>query len=283
MDATVGVVTAGKRRPCHHERHVLGRVRVLMQRLVALISDFGTTDPYAGQMEAAVLAHAPDARVVSITHGIPPQDIAFGAVVVAASLERLPTGAILVAVVDPGVGGRRRGLIVRAASRWLVGPDNGLLMGAPAVEGVWHLDRSEYWQPEPHPTFHGRDVFAPIAGRLARYVRPDVMASPIADALPAPEILAQPANGVVDGRIVHVDRFGNLITNIPSTAVDAIGHGVVELRNLCIGGVQPTYGSGPDPVAVVSSLGLLEIAVPGGSAESSLGAKRGDPVQLRPA
>ena len=101
-----------------------------MQRLVALISDFGTTDPYAGQMEAAVLAQAPDARVVSITHGIPPQDIALGAVVVAASLERLPPGAILVAVVDPGVGGRRRGLIVRAASRWLVGPDNGLLMGA---------------------------------------------------------------------------------------------------------------------------------------------------------
>ena len=254
-----------------------------MQRLVALISDFGTSDPYAGQMEAAALAHAPEARVVSITHGIPPQDIAFGSVVVAASLERLPAGAVLVAVVDPGVGGQRRGLIARAASRWLVGPDNGLLMGAPAVEGVWHLDRPEYWGPEPHPTFHGRDVFAPVAGHLASYVRPDAMASPIDDALPAPDTLAQPVRGVTGGRIVHVDRFGNLITNIPGDAVRAIAPGVVELRDLCIDGVQSTYGSGSDPVAVVSSLGLLEIAVPGGSAQATLGANRGDPVRLRPA
>ena len=253
-----------------------------MQRLVALISDFGTTDSYAGQMEAAVLAHAPDARVVSITHGIPPQDIAFGAVVVAASLERLPPGAVLVAVVDPGVGSRRRGLIVRAASRWLVGPDNGLLTGQDAIEGVWHLDRPEYWHSNPHPTFHGRDVFAPVAGRLARHVRPDAMATPIDDPLPAPGILARSQGGSVEGRVVHVDRFGNLITNIPSAAVDVIGQGIVALRDRRIGGVQASYGSGTDPVAVVSSLGLLEIAVPGGSAAASLGAKRDDPVVLRP-
>lgn len=254
-----------------------------MQRLVALISDFGTSDPYAGQMEAAVLAHAPDARVVSITHGISPQDIALGAVVVAASLERLPPGAILVAVVDPGVGGRRRGLIVRAASRWLVGPDNGLLMGASAIEGMWHLDRPNYWNPDPHPTFHGRDVFAPVAGHLASYVRPDAMASPIDDALPAPDTIAQTLDGMVEGRIVHVDHFGNLITNIPRAAVRAVTHGVVELGSARIDGVQPTYGSGTEPVAVVSSLGLLEVAVPGGSAQSTLGAKRGDSVRLRPA
>lgn len=254
-----------------------------MQRLVALVSDFGTSDPYAGQMEAAVLAQAPDARVVSITHGIPPQDIALGAVVVAASLERLPPGAILVAVVDPGVGGGRRGLIVRAASRWLVGPDNGLLMGPPTIEGVWHLDRPEYWRPDPHPTFHGRDVFAPVAGHLARRVRPDAMASPIDDAIPAPATMAQTLDGMVEGRIVHVDHFGNLITNIPSASVRAVTHGVVELRGMRIDGVQPTYGSGSDPVAVVSSLGLLEIAVPGGNAAATLGAARGDPVRLRPA
>ena len=254
-----------------------------MQRLVALISDFGTSDPYAGQMESAVLAQAPDARVVSITHGIPPQDIAFGSVVVAASLEHLPPGAVLVAVVDPGVGGQRRGLIVRAASRWLVGPDNGLLMGAPAIAGVWNLDRPEYWQPDPHPTFHGRDVFAPVAGRLARYVRPDAMASPVDDALPAPGILARSECGGVEGRVVHVDRFGNLITNIPGAGAGAIAPGVVELGGVRIDGVQPTYGSGSDPVAVVSSLGLLEVAVPGGSAQATLGAKRGDPVRLRPA
>ena len=268
---------------CQYVQHGLGDYRGLMQRLVALISDFGLSDPYAGQMEAAVLAAAPDARVVSITHGIPPQDIAFGAIVVAASLEHLPTGAIVVAVVDPGVGGQRRGLIVRAASRWLVGPDNGLLLGAPAVEGVWHLDRPEYWRPDPHPTFHGRDIFAPVAAHLARHVRPDAMASPIDDALPAPDTMAQTLDGIVEGRIVHVDHFGNLITNIPSAAVHAAAHGVVELRNRRIGGVQSTYGSGSDPVAVVSSLGLLEIAVPGGSATTSLGAKRGDPVRLRPA
>ncbi|MCY4111628.1 MAG: SAM-dependent chlorinase/fluorinase, partial [Chloroflexi bacterium] len=179
--------------------------------------------------------------------------------------------------------GRRRGLIVRAASRWLVGPDNGLLMGAAAVEGTWHLDRPEYWRADPHPTFHGRDVFAPVAGHLARYVRPDAMASPIDDAIPAPETMAKTLDGTVVGRVVHVDHFGNLITNISSAAVRAIAHGMVELGGVRIDSVQPTYGSGSDPVAVVSSLGLLEIAIPGGSAEATLAAKRGDPVRLRPA
>ena len=254
-----------------------------MQRLVALISDFGPGDTYAGQMAAAVLADAPDARVVSITHNIPPQDIAYGAVVVAASLEQLPKSAIIVAVVDPGVGGGRRGLIVRAAGRWLVGPDNGLLMGTAAVTGVWHLDRPECWRPDPHPTFHGRDVFAPVAGHLARYVRPDAMGSPIDDAVPAPAILARSEGGVIEGRVVHVDRFGNLITNIPSPAARAVEHGVVELCGVSIDGVQSTYGFGSAPVAVLSSLGLLEIAVPGGSAEATLSARRGDRVRLRPA
>ncbi len=254
-----------------------------MQRLVALISDFGRSDTYAGQMEAAVLAYAPDARVVSITHDIPPQDIAFGAVVAAASLQQMRKGAIVVAVVDPGVGGGRRGLIVRAAGRWLVGPDNGLLMGVPDVAGVWHMDCPEYWAPEPHSTFHGRDVFAPVAGHLARFVRPDAMGSPIDNAVPAPAILARSESGVVAGRVVHVDHFGNLITNIPIATARAIDRGVVELCGVCIDGVQATYGFGSAPVAVPSSLGLMEIALPGGSAEASLGAQRGDSVRLRPA
>ncbi len=255
----------------------------MSQRLIAFVSDFGVDDPYAGQMTAAALARAQKAQIVAITHGIPAHDIAFGAIVVAAALERLPTGAILVAVVDPGVGTERRGLVVRASSRWLVGPDNGLLMGAPEIAGVWRLDRPEYWDESPHPTFHGRDVFAPVAGHLAAYVRPDAMGSAISDAVPAPATPAAPGSHGIEGRVVHIDRFGNLITDIPEAATEAVGQVIVEIGNVRIVGLQPSYGSGADPVAVISSLGLLEIAIPSGSAEAFVGARRGDRVYVRPA
>jgi len=152
-----------------------------MTRVIGLVTDFGRADPYAGQVEAAILAVAPRVRVIHLCHDIPRQNVALGAMVVAASASILPSGAIVVGVVDPGVGTERRGIIVRAGGRWLVGPDNGLLLGGAAPEGVWRLDQPAYWRSEPSPTFHGRDIFAPAAAHLAAYIRPEAMGTAIAD------------------------------------------------------------------------------------------------------
>lgn len=254
---------------------------LLKDRVVAFVTDFGLTDPYVGQMEASVVAGAPNARVISITNSVPSYDIGFGAILVAAALKNLPLGAVLVAVVDPGVGTERRGLIVRASSRWLVGPDNGLLMAAPDISGIWHLDRPEYWASDPHPTFHGRDVFAPVASHLARFIHPDSMGSRIDDPLPAAAELAISTSTGIEGHVAHIDRFGNLITNIPKALLAGIDRIVVQIADTLIVGVKPSYGTSSEPVAVISSLGLLEIALPSGSAEDLLNAHQFDQVNVR--
>ncbi len=249
-------------------------------RIVAFVTDFGTDDPYAGQMESVVAAAAPNARVVHVTHGIPPHNVEVGAVVVAASVRLLPTGAILVAVVDPGVGTERRGLIVRAGDRWLVGPDNGLLLGGEPATGVWHLDRADVWRPDPSPTFHGRDVFAPVAARLALYDRPDTLGSPIDDPLPAPTHPAGEDASGTTGAVIYVDRFGNLITNVPERLAPVGTTSRITVAGRQIDGVQRTYGDGETPVALIGSWGLLEIAVPGASAAAALDAGAGTPVTV---
>ena len=252
-----------------------------MRRVIGLVTDFGTQDPYAGQIEAAIAASAPDVRVVHLTHGIPPQNLAVGALVVAASAPLLPPGAVLVGVVDPGVGTRRRGIILRLGGRWLVGPDNGLLMAGGQPEGAWQLDRPEHWRRYPSPTFHVRDIFAPVAARLAAYVRPDALGTPISDPVPASLSFAVRDERGVAGRVIHVDRFGNLITNVSAQLVPAGSDALIEIAGVRIGGLQRTYGSGTKPVALVGSWNLLEIAVPGESAAERLGAGPGTEVRVR--
>ena len=251
-----------------------------MSRVVGFVSDFGRDDPYAGQMETSVAAIAPTARVIHLTHGIPPQNVGLGALVVAASAPLLPPGAVLVGVVDPGVGGERRGILVRAGGRWLVGPDNGLLLAGPAPDGIWHLDRPAYWRPDPSPTFHGRDIFAPVAAHLASYVRPDALGSPLSDAVPAPLVPAMVDEKGAAGQVVYVDRFGNLITNIPGHLAPAGSLARIEIAGARLDGVQSTYGTGAQPVALIGSWNLLEIALAGRSAAELLGVSPGATVRV---
>lgn len=250
-----------------------------MNRLVALLTDFGTDDPYAGQVAAAV-ASATNARVLSLTHGVPPQKIRLGAHIVDASLALLPSGAVLLAVVDPGVGTERRGLIVRREGRWLVGPDNGLL--TPNVGNVrcWTIDRPETWRPHVTPTFHARDIFAPVAARLANYERPEWLGSPVRDPLRVDRPCACTDGRVVEGEIIHIDAFGNLITNIPAAFVQTADMLTTRVGDRRIRGLTVTYGSGDKPVALIGSWNLLEIAVPGDSAASNLGCHVNDPVYV---
>ncbi len=248
-----------------------------MNRLIALLTDFGTDDPYAGQV-AAVIAAASDARVVNLTHGVPPQHIQLGAQIVDASLEFLPRGAVLLAVVDPGVGTKRRGLIVRRDGRWLVGPDNGLLTPTEGDTRCWSLDRPETWRRNVTPTFHARDIFAPVAARLANFERPDWLGSPVQD----PVRLDRPSACIdassARGEVIHIDAYGNLITNIPAGFVQTASMLETQVGATRIDGLAETYRAGADPIALVGSWNLLEIAVPGGSAVEDLECRIGDAV-----
>ncbi len=250
-----------------------------MNRLVALLTDFGTDDPYAGQVAAAVVA-ATEARVVSLTHGVPPQHIQLGAHIVDASLALLPFGAILLAVVDPGVGTDRRGLIVRREGRWLVGPDNGLLVPTEGSVRCWTIDRPDSWRAHITPTFHARDIFAPVAARLANFERPEWLGSPVHDPVRVDRPYACADARNVEGEIIYIDAFGNLITNIPAAFVQTAGMLTTRVGDTKIEGLAETYGSGDQPVALIGSWNLLEIAVPGDSAAIRLGCRVDDAVSV---
>ncbi len=248
-----------------------------MNRLVALLTDFGTDDPYAGQV-AAVIAGGTDARVVTLTHGVPPHHIQLGAHIVDASLELLPCGAVVLAVVDPGVGTDRHGLIVRRDGRWLVGPDNGLLTPPDRDVQCWTLNRPETWRRKVMPTFHARDIFAPVAARLANFERPEWLGSPVQDPVRVDRPSACTDTRIVRGEVIHIDVFGNLITNIPAAFVQTGFMLETRVGATRIDGLAATYGAGDTPVALIGSWNLLEIAVPGGSAAERLACRIGDEV-----
>ena len=250
-----------------------------MNRLVALLTDFGTDDPYAGQVAAVLAAHS-DATIVSLTHGVPAHHIQLGASIVDASLELLPTGGVLLAVVDPGVGTARRGLIVRRDGRWLVGPDNGLLTPTQGDIQCWSIDRPEAWRDTVASTFHARDIFAPVAARLANYERPDRLGSLVHDPVRVDRPSACPDGPNIRGEVLHVDAFGNLITNIPAALVQTAHMLETQVNNARIKGLATTYGTGHEPVALIGSWNLLEIAVPGGSAAQRLDCCIGDVVTV---
>src|SRR5205085_3759747 len=178
--------------------------------------DFGAGDGYAGAMKGVVLSPAPAAQLVDITHGVPPMDVAAGAAALAQAAPLFPPGTIHIAVVDPGVGGERADILIEAGGSLYIGPDNGVLsLAARPPRRVYRIEASMFRRDPVSPTFHGRDVFAPTAGRLAGGARP-MEAGPILDSMV--EITRAPtrrAAGIVEGEVIHVDGFGNLITSLP--------------------------------------------------------------------
>jgi len=255
--------------------------------IVTFTTDFGTRDGYAGAMKGVVLSLAPQAQLVDVTHGIPPQDVVAGAVALAQAAPLFPAGTIHVAVVDPGVGGARADIVVAAAGQLFVGPDNGVLSLAAKGARRIHAIAAAAFRREPvSPTFHGRDVFAPTAGQLAAGTTIDA-AGPLLDAmvdLQAP--LVRRHGGVVEGEVIHIDGFGNLLTSIPA---DAIPLGFIVEVDGAEGRFEAPLGrtfSDVDPgalVAYVGSGGQLEIARRDGSAAERIGAARGSAVRVRPA
>lgn len=264
--------------------------------LVTLLTDFGICDEYVGVMKGVIAGIDPNVRTVDISHHIAPQDVVHGAFVLAAAYAYFPAGTVHLAVVDPGVGTARRILAVECGAHRFVAPDNGLLervlTDQPADRVVSVVNRC-YSLKRVGCTFHGRDVFAPVAAHLAAGV-PLTRLGPVVDrrsvvAGVVPQCRLSAEYGL-EGIVVAVDRFGNLMTNIDAEAIESLKGRIggrpliVELSGRPIGGLVDTYDRVPwhAPLALVGSRGLLEISVNGGDARRTLDAGKNDPVRVRP-
>jgi len=237
--------------------------------VVSILTDFGLSDPYVGVMKGVILGINPLAVPVDLSHEVPPQSIRIGAFMLEASWRYFPEGTVHLAVVDPGVGTDRAPIVVSAGNHLFVGPDNGLF--TPVFETfpdarAWRLEASVYRLPRPSMTFHGRDVFAPAAAWLSRGVPPGqfgpVWPSPLR--LEALQPVVQ--EGRIDGEVSHVDRFGNLVTNIPGELVRG-ARWEVQVSGERVS-VHRTYGDVLEgaPLGLIGSFDRVEVSVRGGSA-----------------
>lgn len=257
-----------------------------MAAIITLTTDFGIRDAYVAELKGAMLGIARAAgcqvQLIDVTHEVQRHDITEGALAVEAAAPFFPPGTVHVAVVDPGVGTDRRGLALAAAGHVFIGPDNGLFTPFFAADGwrAFELADPEYRLPVVSRTFHGRDVFAPAAAHVAVGVDPARLGPPLADPvrLAWPEV--REVTGTVAGAVVHVDRFGNLITSIHADSIAPLGAPAVVRIAGRILSLVGTYGELDvgGAGALVGSGGRLEIAVREGSAAAALKARRGTPV-----
>jgi S-adenosylmethionine hydrolase len=255
---------------------------------IALLTDFGDQDPYVGAMKGAILTVCPEATLVDVLHEVPAHDVEAGARALDAAYRHFPEGTVFVAVVDPGVGSERRAIAVGAGPWLFVGPDNGIftcVLDAHPTARV-HLLANPLLAREPtSPVFHGRDLFGPSAARLARGLPLEEVGPVLAD----PVKLASPEKTRRDdgwqGAVAHVDRFGNLITNIVAGDLETLGAAdsppVVEVGAKTVPLVRTYSDVAPGcPCALVGSSGRLEVAANRRSAADLLGASVGTPVRV---
>jgi len=262
--------------------------------LITLLTDFGLDDEYVGVIKGVIAGIHTDVRTVDVTHQIDPQDVVHGAFMLAAAYSFFPSGTIHVAVVDPGVGSGRRILAVESAGHRFLAPDNGLLervLDDRTDATVVSVENKRYFLSPVSQTFHGRDIFAPVAAHLACGLDLHQL-GPIVDrhtmvtgVVPRCRF---PSRHVIEGQVVAIDRFGNLLTNIDQIALEQLQHRFpgsaisVQLAKRCIHGIATDYQQGAQhmPLAIVGSRGLLEISVNCGSAHHLLGVDKKDTVRV---
>jgi hypothetical protein len=255
--------------------------------LITLLTDLGTADTYVGVMKAVMLGVCPGARIVDLCHGIEPQDIQQAAFLLDTAWRYCPEGTVHVIVVDPGVGSERRVLAVEAHNQQFVAPDNGVLtyvLARARDYRAFSVEREEYLLPEVSQTFHGRDILAPVAAHLARGLPTEVVGPELEGelcVLPISRPVVSAAG--LEAHVVHVDRFGNLVTDLPEADlytwqqesgsqgfIVRVGDSAIEDIGLTYAGAQPG-----ELIALFGSTGQLEIAVNMGSAAECLGVGRG--------
>jgi S-adenosylmethionine hydrolase len=256
--------------------------------LITLLTDFGTKDHYVASMKGVILSINPRCLLIDITHQVSPHDIREGAFVLANAYSHFPKGTIHLAVVDPGVGGTRKPILLVTQDYYFIGPDNGLFTMVSQKESLKQiivLDKQKYHLSKASTTFHGRDIFAPVAAHLSMGVKPNVVGHEI-DALfcsgfEGPLI----KEGKLLGEILHVDTFGNLVSNIDEGRFFQFTRGrpfVIRARGKTIRGLKKGYWEGKkdEPIALFGSSGFLEISMREGNAQKSLKVKRGDPIEI---
>lgn len=259
-----------------------------MISVVVLLTDFGASDWYVAAMKGSVLSRAPESTLVDLSHAVPPGDLAYADFLLEQTWRWYPTESVFVVVVDPGVGTGRRSIAVRAAERMFVGPDNGVLTSAleePDAE-VRVIDPERVSAGNLSATFHGRDLFGPAAAALAEGAAFASIGELTKDAVRLPRSRASLDGGRGEAHVVHVDRFGNAITDLREGELrEWMGEGgkvVVRAGSAEIVGLSRTYGDAPagTPIALIGSTGRLEIAIADAHAGTRLGLGPGSVVQL---
>jgi S-adenosylmethionine hydrolase len=273
-----------------------------MGRIITLTTDFGMADPYVAAMKGVILSIDPEATVVDVSHEVAPQRIAQAVYLTGCAWPHFPPGSIHLVVVDPGVGTERRAIIVEGPRGLYVGPDNGVLSAAlpeearsaargegPAAVALprgyraFLIAEPRFLRQPVSDTFHGRDVFAPAAGHLSAGVPPGDFGEAVGSLLAMPPIRARRrADGALVGRVVHVDRFGNLVTDVRAEDLPR-GRLRVEIAGRTVEGLARTYAEAEGLTCLVGSSGYLEVARPGGSAAASLGVGIDEAVLVRAA
>jgi len=272
-----------------------------MSAIITLTTDFCLTNGYVAAMKGVILSINPEARLVDICHSIKPQNILQAAFVLSTVYPFFPEKTIHLVVVDPGVGTERRAIILRTPSADFVAPDNGVLSYViqqcsakscyvnqpqielgPGMEAI-AITNPQFWRLPVSPTFHGRDIFAPVAARLSLGFPPidfgEAITSVTVLPLPYPH---QAPDGSLVGHVLHIDSFGNLITNIKSDDLPQTEPITIEVGNQLISGLSHTYAEGSGLLALIGSIGYLEVSLKGGSACAFLGAEVGNEVRIRP-
>jgi len=254
--------------------------------VIAFLSDFGLKDPYAGIVKGVIAGINPAADITDITHGVPPQNITAGALMLAGSFSYFPPGTIFLAVVDPGVGSGRRGIILTHHEYTFVVPDNGLITGiqrnaSNAGPRCWCIEEKRFFLKDVSSTFHARDIFGPVAAHISLGTRPEQFGPECRDPVlldwPEPEC----AHGLIRGQVLYIDTFGNLITNIPASMLSGTGKRAIETARLsdCPFNIQVvnTYSDVEPgkPLCLKGSFGFMEIAVNQGNAALEFGTDPG--------
>ncbi|OGW42256.1 MAG: hypothetical protein A2010_03590 [Nitrospirae bacterium GWD2_57_9] len=260
--------------------------------IVTLTSDFGSKDSFAASMKGVILRINQQAQIVDITHEIGPQDIWEAAFSLKTAYSYFPKGTVHLAVVDPGVGSGRRPIIAVTESYYFVGPDNGifsLIYQEAERLRVHHITAAHYFLPNPGPTFHGRDIFAPVASWLSKGIPSGNFGDVVEDYVKLNVPLPKVAAGGIEGHVIHIDRFGNVITNIGFKDLRSlfpegteVGPVTITVAGKEIKGMKKFYAeAGPgEASAIFNSSGYLEIFLFKQNARTALSLKRGEPVRL---
>jgi len=255
-----------------------------MGAIITLTTDFGTQDAYVATIKGVILGINPEATIVDICHSIEPQNIAQAAFIIVTACDYFPKNTIHMVIVDPGVGSQRRAIALKNRSAFFVAPDNGVLSyvidSSPEKPQAVDLTNPKFWRHPVSSTFHGRDIFAPVAAHLSLDVPIEEFGDSITSLstfpVPHPQI---GATGELLGHILHIDRFGNLITDVNRENLPP-GELSLEIAGRQIEGLSNSYVEGDKLLALLGSSGHLEIALQNGSAASLLSARSGDEVRI---